>query len=146
MHALVYYVVRFIYVTLGLGSGGRGPDGHRDIHLDPISHPNAKEAGLMEVDSSGRWSTVPAAQKQVVSHFPLEERSSEDERKANGCGTVRSEAELVDVFPFPNSRRKVCGDREKHITLQERGTAKLFSSPVLSLWLGIVGLMAHLWG
>ena len=55
MHALVYYVVRFIYVTLGLGSGGRGPDGHRDIHLDTISHPNAKEAGLMEVDSSGRW-------------------------------------------------------------------------------------------
>ena len=37
MHALVYFIVRFIYVTLGLGSGGRGPDGHRDIHLDPIS-------------------------------------------------------------------------------------------------------------
>jgi len=147
MHALVYYVVRFIYVTLGLGSGGRGPDGHRDIHLDPISHPNTRDLIGGKYNKQLRGTAVPAAfRKQVVSHFPFEERSSDDERKANGCGTVRSEAELVDVFPFPNSRRKVCGDKEINRTQEFRGTAKLFSSPVLSLWLGIVGLMAHLWG
>ena len=148
MHALVYFIVRFIYVTLGLGSGGRGPDGHRDIHLDPISHPNTRDLTGGKYNKQLRGTAVPAAvRKQVVSHFPLEERSSDEKGKANGCGTVRSEAdELVDVFPFPNSRRKVCEDREKHITLQERGTAKLFSSNVLSLWLGVVGLMAHLWG
>jgi len=148
MHALVYFIVRFIYVTLGLGSGVRGPDGHRDIHLDPISHPNTRGLIGGKYNKQSRGTAVPAAfRKQVVSHFPLEERSSDDERKDyRRWYTVRSEAELVDVFPFPNSRRKVCEDREKHITLQERGTAKLFSSPVLSLWLGIVGLMAHLWG
>ena len=129
-----------------MGALVRGPDAHRDIHLDPVSHPNAKDAGLTGLESSGRWSTVPAARKQVVSHFPLEERSSYDERKDyRRWYTVRSEAELVDVFPFPNSRRKVCEDREKHITLQERGTAKLSGLGVLSLWLWVVGLMAHLW-
>ena len=147
MHAVVYFIVRFIYVTLGLGSGGRGPDGHRDIHLDPISHPNTRDMIGGKYNKQLRGTAVPAAvRRQVVSHFPLEERSSDDERKANGCGTVRSEAELVDVFPFPNSRRKVCEDREKHITLQERGTAKLSGLGVLSLWLWVVGLMAHLWG
>ena len=83
----------------------------------------------------------------MVSHFPLEERSSDDERKDyRRWYTVRSEAELVDVFPFPNSHKKICGDREINRTQEFRGTAKLFSSPVLSLWLGVVGLMAHLWG
>ena len=92
MHALVYFIVRFIFVTLRLGSVVRGPDDHRDIHLDPVSHPNAKEAGLMEVDSSGRWSTVPAARKLVVSHFPLEERSSDMLRKCKAfTGYQRTE-------------------------------------------------------
>ena len=147
MHALVYFIVRFIYVTLVLGSGGRGPDGHRDIHLDPISHPNTRGLIGGKYNKQSRGTAVPAAyRKQVVSHFPLEERSSDDERKANGCGTVRSVCELVDVFPFPNSRRKVCEDKEINRTQEFRGTAKNFSSNVLSLWLGIVGLMAHLWG
>ena len=147
MHAVVYYVVRFIYVTLGLGSGGRGPDGHRDIHLDPISHPNTRGLIGGKYNKQSLGTAVPAAfRKQVVSHFPLEERSSDDERKANGCGTVRSEAELVDVFPFPNSRKKICGDREINRVQEFRGTETLFSSNVLSLWLGVVGLMAHLWG
>ena len=148
MHALVYYVVKFVFVTLRVGALVRGPDAHRDIHLDPVSHPNAKDAGLTGLESSGRWSTVPAAvRKQVVSHFPLEERSSYDERKDyRRWYTVRREAELVDVFPFPNSRRKVCEDNEINRVQEFRGTAKLFSSPVLSLWLGVVGLMAHLWG
>ena len=148
MHALVYFIVRFIYVTLGLGSGGRGPDGHRDIHLDPISHPNTRDLIGGKYNKQSRGTAVPAAfRKQVVSHFPLEERSSDDERKDyRRWYTVRSEAELVDVFPFPNSRRKVCEDRDINRVQEFRGTAKLFSSPVLSLWLGIVGLMAHLWG
>ena len=147
MHALVYFIVRFIYVTLGLGSGSRGPDDHRDIHLDPISHPNTRDLIGGKYNKQSRGTAVPAAfRKQVVSHFPSEERSSDDKGKANGCGTVRSEAELVDVFPFPNSRRKFCEDREINRTQEFRGTAKLFSSPVLSLWLGVVGLMAHLWG
>ena len=91
---------------------------------------------------------IPAAsRKQVVSHFPSEERSSDEKGKAFASGTVRSEAdELVNVFPFPNSRRKVCEDKEINAVQEFRGTAKLFSSPVLSLWLGVVGLMAHLWG
>jgi len=147
MHAVVYFIVRFIYVTLGLGSGGRGPDGHRDIHLDPISHPNTRGLIGGKYNKQSLGTAVPAAfRKQVVSHFPLEERSSDDERKANGCGTVRSEAELVDVFPFPNSRKKICGDREINRVQEFRGTETLFSSNVLSLWLGVVGLMAHLWG
>jgi len=147
MHAVVYFIVRFIYVTLGLGSGGRGPDDHRDIHLDPISHPNTRGLIGRKYIKQSLGTAVPAAfRKQVVSHFPSEERSSDDKGKANGCGTVRSEAELVDVFPFPNSRRKVCEDKEINRTQEFRGTAKLFSSPVLSLWLGVVGLMAHLWG
>lgn len=147
MHALVYFIVRFIYVTLGLGSGGRGPDGHRDIHLDPISHPNTRDLIGGKYNKQSLGTAVPAAvRKQVVSHFPFEERSSDDKGKANGCGTVRSEAELVDVFPFPNSRKKICGDRQINRTQEFRGTAKLFSSNVLSLWLGVVGLMAHLWG
>ena len=147
MHAVVYFIVRFIYVTLGLGSGGRGPDDHRDIHLDPISHPNTRGLIGRKYIKQSLGTAVPAAfRKQVVSHFPSEERSSDDKGKANGCGTVRSEAELVDVFPFPNSRRKVCEDKEINRTQEFRGTAKLFSSPVLSLWLGVIGLMAHLWG
>jgi len=147
MHAVVYFIVRFIYVTLGLGSGGRGPDDHRDIHLDPVSHPNTRGLIGRKYNKQSLGTAVPAAfRKQVVSHFPSEERSSDDKGKANGCGTVRSEAELVDVFPFPNSRRKVCEDKEINRTQEFRGTAKLFSSPVLSLWLGVVGLMAHLWG
>ena len=147
MHAVVYFIVRFIYVTLGLGSGGRGPGSSDDIHLDPISHPNTRDLIGGKYNKQSRGTAVPAAfRKQVVSHFPSEERSSDDKGKANGCGTVRSEAELVDVFPFPNSRRKVCEDREINRTQEFRGTAKLFSSPVLSLWLGVVGLMAHLWG
>jgi hypothetical protein len=112
MHALVYFVIKFIYVTLGLGSGVRGPGSSDDIHLDPISHPNTRDLTGGKYIKQLRGTAVPAAfRKQVVSHFPLEERSSDDERKSNGCGTVRSEAELVDVFPFPNSRRKVCGDK-----------------------------------
>lgn len=148
MHAVVYFIVRFIYVTLGLGSGGRGPDDHRDIHLDPISHPNTRGLIGRKYIKQSLGTAVPAAfRKQVVSHFPSEERSSDDERKDyRRWYTVRSEAELVDVFPFPNSRRKVCGDKEINRTQEFRGTAKLFSSPVLSLWLGVVGLMAHLWG
>ena len=147
MHALVYFIVRFIYVTLGLGSGGRGPDDHRDIHLDPISHPNTRGLIGRKYNKQSLGTAVPAAvRKQVVSHFPSEERSSDDKGKANGCGTVRSEAELVDVFPFPNSRKKICEDKEINRTQEFRGTEKLFSSNVLSLWLGVVGLMAHLWG
>lgn len=118
MHALVYYVVRFIFVTLRVGSLVRGPDDHRDIHLDPVSHPNAKEAGSTDVESSGRWSTV------------------------------RSEAELgANVFPFPISQQEF-DDRRKINRHQEsaRGTAKLSWLGVLSLWLWVVGLMAHLWG
>jgi len=147
MHAVVYFIVRFIYVTLGLGSGGRGPDDHRDIHLDPISHPNTRGLIGRKYNKQSLGTAVPAAfRKQVVSHFPSEERSSDDKGKANGCGTVRSEAELVDVFPFPNSRKKICEDKEINRVQEFRGTAKLFSSNVLSLWLGVVGLMAHLWG
>jgi hypothetical protein len=148
MHALVYFIVRFIYVTLGLGSGGRGPGSSDDIHLDPISHPNTRDLIGGKYNKQLRGTAVPAAvRKQVVSHFPLEERSSDDERKDyRRWYTVRSEAELVDVFPFPNSRRKVCEDKEINRTQEFRGTAKLFSSNVLSLWLGVVGLMAHLWG
>ena len=106
MHALVYYVVRFIFVTLRVGSVVRGPDDHRDIHLDPVSHPNAKEAALMDVESS----------------------------EAN-------------VFPFPISQQEF-DDRRKINRHQEsaRGTAKLSWLGVLSLWLWVVGLMAHLWG
>jgi hypothetical protein len=147
MHAVVYFIVRFIYVTLGLGSGGRGPGSSDDIHLDPISHTNTRDLIGGKYNKQSLGTAVPAAvRKQVVSHFPLEERSSDDKGKANGCGTVRSEAELVDVFPFPNSRRKICEDKEINRTQEFCGTAKLFSSPVLSLWLGVVGLMAHLWG
>ena len=147
MHVLVYYVVRFIYVTLGLGSGVRGPGSSDDIHLDPISHPNTQDLTVGKCIKQSLGTAVPAAfRKQVVSHFPLEERSSDAKGVALASGTVRSEAELVDVFPFPNSRRKVCEDKEINRTQEFRGTAKLFSSPVLSLWLGVVGLMAHLWG
>ena len=147
MHAVVYFIVRFIYVTLGLGSGGRGPDGHRDIHLDPISHPNTRGLIGGKYNKQSLGTAVPAAfRKQVVSHFPSEERSSDDKGKANGCGTVRSVCELVDVFPFPNSRKKICEDKEINRTQEFRGTETLFSSNVLSLWLGVVGLMAHLWG
>jgi hypothetical protein len=150
MHALVYYVVKFVFVTLGLGSLVRGPDAHRDIHLDPISHPNAKEAALMDVDSSGRWSTVPAARKLVVSHLPLEERSSDVLRKYKAfTGYQRTEEVRVvaNVFPFPISQQEF-DDRRKINTYQEsaRGTAKLSWLGVLSLWLWVVGLMAHLWG
>ena len=148
MHAVVYFIVRFIYVTLGLGSGGRGPGSSDDIHLDPISHPNTRDLIGGKYNKQSLGTAVPAAlRKQVVSHFPLEERSSDDERKDyRGWYTVRSEAELVDVFPFPNSHKKICEDKEINRVQEFRGTAKLFSSPVLSLWLGIVGLMAHLWG
>ena len=147
MHAVVYFIVRFIYVTLGLGSGGRGPGSSDDIHLDPISHPNTRDLTGGKCIKQSLGTSVPAAfRKQVVSHFPLEERSSDDKGKDNGCGTVRSEAELVDVFPCPNSRRKVCEDKEINRVQEFRGTEKLFSSNVLSLWLGVVGLMAHLWG
>ena len=147
MHAVVYFIVRFIYVTLGLGSGVRGPGSSDDIHLDPISHPNTRDLIGGKYNKQSLGTAVPAAlRKQVVSHFPFEERSSDDKGKANGCGTVRSEAELVDVFPFPNSRKKICEDKEINRVQEFRGTAKLFSSNVLSLWLGVVGLMAHLWG
>lgn len=148
MHVLVYYVVRFIYVTLGLGSGVRGPGSSDDIHLDPISHPNTQNlTGGKSIKQSLGTSVPAAVRKQVVSHFPSEERSSDEKGKAFASGTVRSEAdELVNVFPFPNSRRKVCEDKEINAVQEFRGTAKLFSSPVLSLWLGVVGLMAHLWG
>jgi len=149
MHALVYFIVRFIYVTLGLGSGGRGPGSSDDIHLDPISHPNTRDLTGGKCIKQLRGTAVPAAfRKQVVSHFPLEERSSDDERKDyRRWYTVRSEAELVDVFPFPNSRRKVCEDKEINAVQESaRGTAKLSGLGVLSLWLGVVGLMAHLWG
>jgi len=150
MHALVYYVVRFIFVTLRVGSLVRGPDAHRDIHLDPVSHPNAKEAGSTDVESSGRWSTVPAARKLVVSQFPLEERSSDMLRKCKAfTGYQRTEeAELgANVFPFPISQQEF-DDRRKINRHQEfaRGTAKLSWLGVLSLWLWVVGLMAHLWG
>jgi len=149
MHALVYFIVRFIYVTLGLGSGVRGPGSSDDIHLDPISHPNTRDLIGGKYNKQLRGTAVPAAvRKQVVSQFPSEERSSDDERKRlqTLVHAVRSEAELVDVFPFPNSHKKICEDKEINRTQEFRGTAKLFSSPVLSLWLGVVGLMAHLWG
>ena len=142
MHALVYFIVRFIYVTLGLGSGVRGPGSSDDIHLDPISHPNTRDLIGGKYNKQLRGTAVPAAvRKQVVSHFPLKERSSDAERKDyRRWYTVRSD------FPFPNSRKKICGDKEINRVQEFRGTAKLFSSPVLSLWLGVVGLMAHLWG
>jgi len=56
-------------------------------------------------------------------------------------------AELgANVFPFPNSHKKICEDREINRNQEFRGTAKLSGLGVLSLWLGVVGLMAHLWG
>jgi len=147
MHALVYFVVKFIYVTLGLGSGGRGPGSSDDIHLDPISHPNTRDIIGGKYNKHLRGTAVPAAvRKQVVSHFPSEERSSDDKGVALASGTVRSEAELVDVFPFPNSHKKICEDKEINRVQEFRGTETLFSSNILSLWLGVVGLMAHLWG
>lgn len=117
MHVLVYYVVRFIYVTLGLGSGVRGPGSSDDIHLDPISHPNTRDLTGGKSIKQSLGTSVPAAVRK-----------------------------LVDVFPFPNSRRKVCEDKEINAVQEFRGTAKNFSSNSLSLWLGVVGLMAHLWG
>ena len=53
---------------------------------------------------------------------------------------------VANVFPFPNSHKKICGDREINRTQEFRGTAKLSWLGVLSLWLWVVGLMAHLWG
>ena len=116
MHALVYYVVKFVFVTLRVGALVRGPDDHRDIHLDPVSHPNAKEAGLMDVESSGRWSTVPAARKLGA-----------------------------NVFPFPISQQKF-DDRRKINGHQEsrRGTAKLSGLGVLSLWLVVWCLLINM--
>jgi hypothetical protein len=148
MHALVYFIVRFIYVTLGLGSGGRGPGSSDDIHLDPISHPNTQDLTGGKSIKQSLGTAVPAAfRKQVISHFPLEERSSDAKGVALASGTVRSEAgELVNVFPFPNSHKKICEDKEINAVQEFRGTAKNFSSNSLSLWLGVVGLMAHLWG
>ena len=148
MHAVVYFIVRFIYVTLGLGSGVRGPGSSDDIHLDPISHPNTRDLTGGKYNKHLRGTAVPAAVRKqvVVSHFPLEERSSDARGVALASGTVRSEAELVDVFPFPNSRRKVCEDKEINRNQEFCGTAKNFSSNSLSLWLGVVGLMAHVWG
>ena len=97
MHALVYFIVRFIYVTLGLGSGGRGPGSSDDIHLDPISHPNTRDLIGGKYNKQSRGTAVPAAlRKQVVSHFPLEERSSDEKGKDyRRWYTVRSEAEVV---------------------------------------------------
>ena len=149
MHAVVYYVVRFIFVTLRVGSLVRGLDDHRDIYLDPVSHPNAKKAGLMDVESPGRWSTVPAARKLVVSHLPLEERSSDVLRKCKAFTGYQRTEEVglgANGFPFPISQQKF-NDRRKINRVQEfRGTAKLSWLGVLSLWLWVVGLMAHLWG
>lgn len=148
MHALVYYVVKFVFVTLRVGALVRGPDAHRDIHLDPVSHPNAKDAGLTDVESSGRWSTVPAARKLVVSHFPTRTKVLVDEEKYNEFTGYRrtEEAELgANVFPFPISqqefddRRKINGHQESR-----RGTAKLSGLGVLSLWLVVWCLLINM--
>jgi len=97
MHALVYYVVKFVFVTLGLGSGVRGPGSSDDIHLDPVSHPNTRDLIGGKYNKQLRGTAVPAAvRKQVVSHFPSEERSSDEKGKDyRRWYTVRSEAEVV---------------------------------------------------
>ena len=148
MHALVYYVVKFVFVTLRVGALVRGPDARRDIHLDPVSHPNAKDAGLTDVESSGRWSTVPAARKLVVSHFPTRTKVLVDEEKYTRVTQDQrtEEAELgANVFPFPISqqefddRRKINGHQESR-----RGTAKLSGLGVLSLWLVVWCLLINM--
>ena len=151
MHAVVYFIVRFIYVTLGLGSGGRGPDDHRDIHLDPISHPNTRGLIGRKYNKQSLGTAVPAAfRKQVVSHFPTRTKVLVDKEKYNEfTGYQRTEEARVvaNVFPFPISQQEF-DDRRKINRHQEsaRGTAKLSWLGVLSLWLWVVGLMAHLWG
>ena len=149
MHALVYFIVRFIYVTLGLGSGVRGPGSSDDIHLDPISHPNTRDLIGGKYNKQLRGTAVPAAfRKQVVSHFPLEERSSDMFRKYKAVTRSQRTEEAgqqSNVFPFPISQRKVEVDDVKDRNQKHGGTAKLSGLGVLSLWLWVVGLMAHLW-
>jgi len=109
-----------------MGSRVRGPGFGSDIHLVPISHPNARSRELTDEETGGCWYGGPRL--TLVSQFPLEERSSFVDRKANGSSTlVRSSgsADVNNVFPLPISHRKVEVDDEKESQKRYDGTRKI---------------------
>ena len=125
MSALVRYIIWFVFDKVGMGSRVRGPGFGSDIHLDPVSHPNARSRGLTDEETGGCWYGGPRL--TLVSQFPLEERSSVVDRKGNGSGTVPSsgQADVSNVFPFPISHRKVEVDDKKESQKQSVGTRKI---------------------
>ena len=125
MSALVRYIIWFVFDAIGMGARGRGPGVVSDIHLDPVSHPNARSRELTDEETGGCWYGGPRL--TLVSQFPSEERSSVVDRKANGSGTVPSSghADVNNVFPFPISHRKVEVDDVKESQKPHGGTAKI---------------------
>jgi len=127
MSALVRYIIWFVFDKVGMGSRVRGPGFGSDIHLVPISHPNARSRELTDEETGGCWYGGPRL--TLVSQFPSEERSSVVDRKANGSGTVRSsgQADVSNVFPFPISHRKVEVEDKKESQKQPVGTRKILT-------------------
>ena len=125
MSALVRYIIWFVFNKVGMGSRVRGPGFGSDIHLVPISHPNARSRELTDEETGGCWYGGPRL--TLVSQFPSEERSFFVDRKANGSGAVPSsgQADVNNVFPLPISHRKVEVDDEKESQKRYDGTRKI---------------------
>ena len=116
MSALVRYIIWFVFDKVGMGSRVRGPGFGSDIHLDPVSHPNARSRELTDEETGGCWYRGPEN-----SHFPSEERSSDVYEKAN----AESGTAVPNVIPFPISHRKDEVDDVKDKDQKHGGTAKI---------------------
>ena len=127
MSALVRYIIWSVTDALGMGARGRGPGVGSDIHLVPTSHSKPRDLRSTNEELTGSWYRWTRAHAGV-SHFPLEERSSDVYEKAH---TPEAGTAVPNVIPFPISHRKVEVDDVKDRNQKHGGTAKI---QVLFYW------------
>ena len=120
MSALVRYIIWFVFDAIGMGARVRGPGVGSDIHLVPTSRAKPRDLRSTDEELTGSWDRC--TENNVVSHFPLEERSFDVYEEANASGAWYAAA---NVIPFPISHRKDEVDDVKDRNQKHGGTAKI---------------------
>ena len=126
MSALVRYIIWFVFDAIGMGASVRGPGISSDTNLVPTSRAKPRDLRSTDEEQTGWRYRVP--ENDMVSHFPLKERSFAMYKEANASGAGTA---VPSVIPFPISHRKDEVDDVKDSQKQHGGTAKIL---ILFYW------------